>query len=114
MRDDAAHQAALGALPDKHHFRLWVDTGRLADTLFKNPLVRAKITENGLELDKFRLTGPQRVTSALSVTSKVENEVWTYRLDALNVQAFAPLGLGAASLSGLGGGLGGRPRLPAL
>jgi len=113
LKDDAAHRAALGALPDKHHFRLWLDTGRLADTLFKNPLVRAKITENGLDLDKFRLTGPERVTSALSVSSKVENEVWTYNVDALNMQALAPLGLGAASLMGLSG-LSGRTGLPPL
>jgi hypothetical protein len=110
LKDDAAHQAALAALPDKHHFRIWLDTGRLADTLFKNPLLRAKVTENGLELDKFRLTGPQRVTSALSISSNVENEVWTYRVDALNMQALAPLGFGAAAL----GGLGGRSGLPAL
>jgi hypothetical protein len=111
LKDDAAHQSALAALPDKHHFRMWLDTGRLADTLFKNPLVRATATENGMQLDKFRLTGPQRVTSAISVQSAVENEVWTYRIDALNMQALAPLGMGAASLSGLAGGRGGLPPL---
>jgi hypothetical protein len=115
LKDDAAHQAALGALPEKHHFRLWLDTGRLADTLFKNPLLRAKIRENGVQLEKFRMTGPQRVTSGMTMTSNVENEVWTYRIDALNMQALAPLGLGAASLGGLGGGLGGgRTGLPPL
>jgi hypothetical protein len=111
LKDDAAHQAALSALPDKHHFRLWLDTGRLADTLFKNPLLRARAAENGMQLEKFRLTGPQRVTSALSVRSDVQNEVWTYRMDALNLQALAPLGLGASSLSGLGGR---SPALPPL
>jgi hypothetical protein len=114
LKDDAAHQSALAALPEKQHFRMWLDTGRLADTLFKNPLVRARAAENGVQLDKLRLTGPQRVTSAISVLSTVENEVWTYRIDALNMQALAPLGVGAASLSGLGGGLGGRPGLPPL
>jgi hypothetical protein len=110
LKDDAAHQSALAALPDKQHFRMWLDTGRIADTLFKSPLVRARATENGMQLDKFRLTGPQRVTSALSVQSEVENEVWKYRIDTLNMQALAPLGLGAASL----GGLGGRAGLPPL
>jgi hypothetical protein len=100
LKDDAAHQAALAALPDKHHFRLWLDTGRIVDTLFKNPLLRATASENGMQLDKFRLSGPQRVTSALTVKSEVENEVWSYRLDALNMQALAPLGLGAAALGG--------------
>jgi hypothetical protein len=108
LKDEAAHRAALGALPEKHHFRLWLDTGRISDAVFRNPLIRAKAAENGLQLEKFRLTGPQRVTSALSVTSSVENEVWTYRMDALNLQALAPLGLGAMSL----GGLSRRPGLP--
>lgn len=110
LKDDAAHQSALAALPEKHHFRLWLDTGRISDQVFKNPLIRAKAAESGMQLDKFRLTGPQRVTTALSVTSSVENEVWTYRMDALNLQAFAPIGLGAAAL----GGLGRRPGLPPL
>jgi hypothetical protein len=112
LKDDAAHQSALQALPDKHAFRLWVDTGRIADTLFKNPLLRARAAENGMQLEKFRLTGPQRVTTALTVRSEVENEVWTYRIDALNVQALAPLGMGAAVLGGGFGG--GRPGLPPL
>lgn len=102
LKDDGAHQAALAALPDKHHFRLWLDTGRIADTVFKNPLLRAAATENGLQLDKFRMTGPERVTSALTVRSEVENEVWSYRIDALNMQALAPLGFGATTLGGLG------------
>jgi hypothetical protein len=100
LKDDAAHQAALAALPEKHHFRFWLDTGRVADTLFKNPLLRARAAEQGVHLDKFRLTGPQRVTSALSVRSEVQNEVWTYRVDALNLQALAPLGFGAFALTG--------------
>jgi hypothetical protein len=107
LKDDAAHQSALAALPDKQHVRVWFDTGRIADTLFKNPLLRARVAENGMQLDKFRLVGPQRVTTALSVRSEVENEVWTYRVDALNLQALAPLGLGATALGGLGGGGGG-------
>jgi hypothetical protein len=101
LKDDAAHQSALAALPDAAHARIWLDTGRIADTLFKNPLLRARATESGMQLDKFRLTGPQRVTSALSLRTAVENEVWTYQIDALNLQALAPLGLGAMSLRGL-------------
>jgi hypothetical protein len=102
LKDDAAHQAAIAALPEKHYFRFWLDSGRISDAVFKNPLIRAKAAESGMQLDKFRLTGPQRVTSAFSVTSSVENEVWTYRIDALNLQALAPLGLGAASLGAIG------------
>jgi hypothetical protein len=111
LKDDAAHQSALAALPDKHHFRLWLDTGRIVDTVFKNPILRATASENGMQLDKFRLSGPQRVTSALTVRSEVQNEVWSYRIDALNMQALAPLGLGASALGGLGRRPGGLPPL---
>jgi hypothetical protein len=110
LKDDAAHQSALAALPDKHHLRFWMDTGRVVDTVFKNPLLRATAAQQGLQLEKFRLTGPQRVTSAFTVRSEVENEVWAYRFDALNAQALAPLGLGATLMSGVGR----RPTLPAL
>jgi hypothetical protein len=110
LKDDGAHQGALAALPEKHHFRLWMDTGRVVETVFKNPLLRATATENGMQLDKFRLNGAQRVTTALTVKSEVENEVWSYRIDALNPQALAPLGLGATALSGVSR----RPGLPPL
>ena len=110
LKDDAAHVSALTALPEKQHFRLWLDTGRIVDTVFKNPILRATASENGLQLDKFRLSGPQRVTTAFSVKSEVQNEVYSYRIDALNAQALAPLGLGASAI----GGLGRRPGLPPL
>ncbi|MEI9952957.1 MAG: hypothetical protein WDO74_29270 [Pseudomonadota bacterium] len=100
LRDDAAHKSSLAALPDKQHFLLWVDSGRLADALQKNPLLRAQMTESGLSLDKIRLTGPERIVSALSVSGEVANEVWTFQLDALNFHGLAPLGAGGALLAG--------------
>ena len=100
LKDDAAHKSALGALPDTSHVRLWIDTGRLLDTLSKNPLVKARMAESGISLDKITLAGSSRVTSALSLRSEVKLDVWTFRADALNLQAFAPLGAGAAALAG--------------
>ena len=108
LKDDAAHQAALATLPDTAHFRLWIDSGRVLDVLLKNPLLKARLVEAGLSLDKITLAGPNRVVSALSVRSEVQTEVWTYRVDALNFQALAPLGAGAAVLAG---GLSGLPGL---
>ena len=107
LKDDAAHQASLSALPSTQHFRLWLDTGRIVDTLLKNPLLKARFAEQGLALDKITLSGPNRVVSALSIRSEVQTEIWTYRMDALNFQALAPLGVGAAALAG------GLPGLPA-
>ncbi|HKQ70072.1 MAG TPA: hypothetical protein VJT73_12070 [Polyangiaceae bacterium] len=43
--------------------------------------------------------------------SEVQNEVWIYRVDALNLQALAPLGFGAVAL---GGNLAGGGALPPL
>ena len=99
LKDDAAHKTALAALPDTQHFLMWVDTGRLGDALLKNPLVKAQLAQSGMSFDKIRMTGPERVVSAISVRSEVQDQVWTYHLDALNVQAFAPLG-GAGALLG--------------
>ena len=102
LKDDAAHKTALAALPSTQHFLLWVDTGRLGDTLLKNSLVKARLAEAGMSFDKIRMTGPERVVSAVSVRSEVQDQVFTYHLDALNMQAFAPLG-GAGALLGLNG-----------
>ena len=52
-----------------------------------------------INADKIRMTGPERVVSAVSLRSEVQDQVWTFHLDALNMQAFAPLG-GAGALLG--------------
>ena len=104
LKGDAAHKSSLAALPDTQHFRLWIDTGRVLDVLLKNPVLKARLVEQGIVLDKVTLTGPNRVVSALSVRSEVQTEIWTYRMDALNFQALAPIGVGAAVFaSGLSG-----------
>lgn len=106
LKGDAAHQASLTALPDAVHFRLWIDSGRVLSVLLENPLLKARLVEQGMALDKITLSGPNRVVSALSVRSEVQTEIWTYRVDALNFQALAPLSAGAAVFAG---GLAGLP-----
>jgi hypothetical protein len=103
LKDDAAHKTSLAALPDTQHFLMWVDSGRIGDTLQKSPLVKAQLSQTGISLDKIKMTGPERIVSALSVRSEVQNEVWTYQLDALNFQALAPLGAAGAMFGGLRG-----------
>ena len=110
LKDDPAHQAAIDALSSKQHFLLYLDSGRIADTVLKSPLARLAVSQSGVSLDKIKLTGPDRVVSALAVRAEAADKVWTYHVDALNLQAIAPLGAGAAVLGGGGGGL----RLPAL
>ena len=98
LKDDPGHKSALAALPDKVHFLMWVDTGRIGDTLMQNPLMRSQLLESGLSLDKIHMTGPDRITSALAVQSEVAGEVWTYKMEALNFQALAPLGVAGSAL----------------
>jgi hypothetical protein len=100
LKDDPAHKSALAALPETQHFLLWLDTGRLGNTLLQNAAVKAQFAQANLSLDKIKLTGPDRITTALSLRAEVADEIWTYRLDALNFQALAPLGLGGAALGG--------------
>jgi hypothetical protein len=100
LKDDAAHKSALGALPSKQHLLLWIDSGRIADTLVKDARVHAQLNESGLSIDKVTLTGDERVTSALAMSGEVKDDVWTYRLDTLNMQALAPLGVGGSALAG--------------
>ena len=107
LKDDPAHQTALASLPDTEHALLWIDTGRVADTLQKSALVKAQLARNGVSLDKILLSGPERVVSALSLRSEVQNDVWTYQIDALNLQAIAPLGAAGALQGAL-------PKLPGL
>ncbi|MEO8902733.1 MAG: hypothetical protein ABI488_11945 [Polyangiaceae bacterium] len=98
LKDEPGHKSALAALPEKAHFRMWVDTGRIGDTLMQNPLMRAQLLESGVSLDKIHMTGPDRVTSALAVQGEVTDEVWTYKMDALNFQALAPLSVAGSTL----------------
>ena len=107
LKDDAAHKSALGVLPSKQHFLMWIDSGRIGDTLVKDARVHAQLNESGMSIDKVLLSGDQRVTSALAMSGEVKGDVWTYHLDTLNMQALAPLGA-------LGSMLGGGMRLPGL
>jgi hypothetical protein len=103
LRSDAAHQATLAALPATQHALIWVDTGRIVGTLRDSSLVNAQLAQKGVALDKLELTGPKRIVSALSIRGEVQNEVWTYQLDALNFQALAPLAAAGALFGGLHG-----------
>jgi hypothetical protein len=110
LKDDAAHKSALAVLPEASHLVVWIDTGRTADTILKSPLVKAMIEAGGIQMSNFKLTGPERVTTALAARAEAENETWTYHVDALNMHAIAPLASGAALMSG-GRALGAQPGL---
>lgn len=126
---DGAHNLAMGALPDDANFYMWVDTGRITSVMLDGAShVRGGVSFDTLlfpdpstiPVDAVRLTGPDRVTSAMAVRATVKNGVWSIDLDSLNMPALAlfsvasELDLGSAippgGIFGPGGGSGGGGR----
>jgi hypothetical protein len=93
LGDDGAHKSAIGALPGDAHAYLWVDTGRIMDQILKaTPEIEQEVSKRGFSVSSIRMTGNDRVTSALSIGFKVKDGVWEYRIDSLNLLAAAPIG----------------------
>src|SRR5262249_12419787 len=93
LGDDGAHKAAIGALPGGAHLYMWVDTGRIMDTLLKgSPEIEKEVSKHGFSLASIPLTGNDRVTSAISLGFKAKDGVWDYRFDSVNLLAAAPIG----------------------
>ena len=68
LKKDEAHRRARLALPKRLNALLWLDSGRLADALLKQPPARRKAIEAlALPLDAVRLEGDRRFTSALGL-----------------------------------------------
>jgi hypothetical protein len=96
LEGNAAHRAALAALPEKAHALMWVDSGRIADTLLKSPFIKEAVTSSGVDIAKIQLAGDKRLTTAMAVDVETANDVWTYRVHALNAPALGALGAAGA------------------
>ncbi len=70
---------------------MWVDTGRITSVMLDGAthVSRKSAVSSMFPMDAIRLTGPDRVTSALSVGASVKNGVWTIDFDSLNLPATA-------------------------
>ncbi|HEV8244966.1 MAG TPA: hypothetical protein VGP93_04330 [Polyangiaceae bacterium] len=99
LESNAAHKAALASLPEKTHFVMWFDAGRFGDTLQRSPLIKQQIEQSGFDINKFKLTGDDRITAALAVDVETQNDVWTFRMHSLNTFALGAAG-GASALIG--------------
>ena len=98
LKDDPAHESALGALPTDAHVYMWLDTGRLGTLLnTAAPGSAAAAKEMGVPIDAIRLTGPDRLTTAMALRYQGSNGAWTVDFDTLNVPGLAVLS-GASQL----------------
>jgi hypothetical protein len=91
LADQPAHELAFGALPQDANFYMWLDTGRITSVMMDGVThAHRSLSGSMLPLDAVRLTGPDRVTSAvaLRMTSK-SGGVWAVDLDSLNLPATA-------------------------
>ena len=89
LATNPAHELALGAMPKDAHYYLWMDTGRITSVLMDGAThVKRHAVQSSLPLDAVRLTGPDRVTSAISfkMTHKTSGG-WELDFDSLNLPA---------------------------
>jgi hypothetical protein len=84
---EPAQRAARAALPSQAQLLIWVDAGRILESVEKNPLLAARAGELGL--GALRFTGPDRVTAALALSTELQNGRTTYRIDTLNIAIFS-------------------------
>jgi len=61
----------------------------MVSTALKNPLLAPRMLGLGLDRTLIRWTGADRVTAALAASAELQKGVYTYRLDSLNMPAFA-------------------------
>ena len=90
LESNPAHELALGALPKDANFYMWLDTGRITSLMLDGATHAARpTTKSALPIDALRLTGPDRVTSALAVKSTTKAGVWSLDVDSLNMPALS-------------------------
>lgn len=103
---DPAHQLALGELPPEANMIMWLDTGRITSLMLDGASrVRRGAAGSTLPIEAIRLTGPDRVTTAVAMRTTVKAGAWTIDLDSLNLPATALFAV--AEDLGLGGALSG-------
>ncbi len=88
LGDEKAHELAFGALPQDANYYMWLDTGRITSVMMDGMShVKKGAMTSMLPLDAIRLTGPDRVTSALAVRATPKNGNWAFDMDSLNLPA---------------------------
>jgi hypothetical protein len=104
LEGDKAHKSALKALSGDAHARLWVDSGRiLGVALSAQPSIEAEVKKMGFDVQAIRTSGDDRMTSALAVGVTAKDNVFSYRVESLNIVNALPIA--ALAKAGRGGGL---------
>ncbi len=90
LEGNPAHELAIGAMPKDANFYMWLDTGRITSVMLDGATHLSRhSSKSALPIDAVRLTGPNRVTSALAVKSTTKNGVWSLDVDSLNMPAMS-------------------------
>ncbi len=90
LATNPTHELALGAMPQDANFYMWLDTGRITSVMLDGAThVRKSAASTSLPIDAIRITGPDRVTSALAVRVVAKSGVWSVDVDSLNMPATA-------------------------
>jgi hypothetical protein len=107
LGDDKAHQKALKAFDGKPHMLFWMDSGRINKSMLDDAEgLEDMMKEQGIPLKAFRLTGDDRMTTAMAVRLEANKGVWSYQVEGLNLPALAPAGM-LANMKKMAGGGGG-------
>jgi hypothetical protein len=90
LAKNSAHELALSAMPKDANFYMWLDTGRITSLMLDGAShVSRHKTGSPLPIDAVRLTGNDRVTSALAVRSAIKSGSWSVDIDSLNMPAMS-------------------------
>ena len=90
LEKNSAHELALSAMPKDANFYMWLDTGRITSLMVDGAShVSRHKTGSPLPIDAVRLTGNDRVTSALAMRSSIKNGSWSVDVDSLNMPAMS-------------------------
>lgn len=97
LATNPAHELALDAMPKDAHFYTWIDTGRITSVMMDaGTHMKSHRVQATLPLDAVRLTGPDRVTSAIAMrwTHKPTGG-WAVDYDSLNMPALGLFSIAA-------------------
>jgi len=88
LESNSAHELALSSMPKDANFYMWLDTGRITSLMMDGAShVSRHAVGSSLPIDAVRLTGNDRVTTALAIRSSTKDGSWSLDFDSLNLPA---------------------------
>ena len=102
LKDDKAHKKAMSALNTHPQFLIWIDTGRFVKEVLADKDLKDMLKEQKIPYKALKVSGEDRMTSALAMEVKASDGVWTYKVEGLNIAGAGALG-GLAAFASRGG-----------